>query len=434
MSDFNQLLNEITAKILVQDLTVVGGKQEIYNPFKDISLEQINKLVQLGLENDPRLTRSLGSLMELAAGDAMGAPFEFEPCSEKNQVRFKILKGDRPKSLWDMLSFKSEKDGLYWHDPYNAFQLKCGQWTDDTSMALCIADSLIFKKEYDGSDIRTRFFNWYAHGYSNSFFYDEERFSKLSVGLGGNIKKSLAALKLNEIPTPIYHPPEPSNDSGNGSLMRLAPIPIFFQDNIVLGMKYAELQSLTTHPGKMATKSCGFYSFLITKALQLPYPTPDGLTMRSLIDSSITEYLNNYIQESDSETDQLVALLKSNSSLESREAVWNWKHQPLQISTTLQFRGASYNGHPVSAGYFGSFCMDALAIALHCCYYTDSFDESVEKAVNFCGDCDTTAAIVGQLSGAFYGYHSINPLIIDAIQKWDHGAIALRAILLANKP
>ncbi|KAJ3324263.1 hypothetical protein HDV06_000302 [Boothiomyces sp. JEL0866] len=434
MSKFQQLLDKISSKVDVKELAVIGGKQEIYNPFRNITLDEIKELVHAALQEDPTRTRSIGSLMGLASGDAMGAPLEFEPCSEHNPVRFRIPAEHKERSFWEILTFKSDstKAGLYWDKPYNAFQLKPGQWTDDSSMALCIADSLIFKQTYDGSDIRTRFFNWYAHGYNNSFFYDDARYSKFSVGLGGNIKKSLVNCKLNEIPTPIFHPPEPSNDSGNGSLMRLAPIPIFYQKNIDDAVKFAELQSLTTHPGSLATKACGFYSFLIVKALQLPFPTPEGVTIQSLIDSAISEFLGKCALNTDPETMQLIALLQSSSSIDSREAVWDWKHQPLHITNTLKYRGSSYNGHPVSAGYFGSFCMDALAIALHCSYYTNSFDESIAKAVNFCGDCDTTAAIVGQLTGAFYGYHSISPLIIESIEKWDHGSIALRGILLSN--
>ncbi|KAJ3275659.1 hypothetical protein HDV01_007662 [Terramyces sp. JEL0728] len=435
MSEFKKLLQETLLKIEIRELAVVGGHQEIYNPFRDITLQESKTLIDAALKEKPELTRSIGSLMGLVSGDAMGAPLEFEPCSETNSPRFHLPKGNEGKSMWEVITFKPEasRANLQWNKPYNPFQLKKGQWTDDSSMALCIADSLICKQNYDGSDLRARFFNWYAHGYNNAFYYDDERYNKFSVGLGGNIKKSLSSLNFNQVPTPIYIPPEPTNDSGNGSLMRLAPIPIFFQNSIQDAIKHAELQSLTTHPGQLATKTCGFYSFLITKALQLPVPTPANITLQSLIDQTISEYLSEYISDNDKDTLALVSLLESSCSLESTEAVWNWKHKPIQISTTLQLRGRSYNGHPVSAGYFGSFCMDALAIALHCCYYTNSFDESIEKAINYCGDCDTTAAIVGQLSGAFYGYHAINPLIIESVEQWDKGSIALRALLLANK-
>ena len=81
---------------------------------------------------------------------------------------------------------------------------------------------------------------------------------------------------------------------------------------------------------------------------------------------------------------------------------WNWRasaEDGLQIEQTLRLRGHSYNGHPVSAGYFGSYAVDGLAVALHCVAATHSLDAAVERCLNFRGDADTTGAIVGQIAG-----------------------------------
>ena len=59
------------------------------------------------------------------------------------------------------------------------------------------------------------------------------------------------------------------------------------------------------------------------------------------------------------------------------ERVWNWKDPAPGIEATLTARGRRYNGYPVSAGYFGAFSIDGLAIALHCVYTTTSFNEAV---------------------------------------------------------
>merc|ERR1719197_838806 len=74
----------------------------------------------------------------------------------------------------------------------NAFGLARGQWTDDASMGLCMADSLIMRRGYDGTDMRIRFWCWWNRGYNNAFRKDPRRTG--SVGLGGNISKSLDAL------------------------------------------------------------------------------------------------------------------------------------------------------------------------------------------------------------------------------------------------
>merc|ERR1719420_2269956 len=133
----------------------------------------------------------------MAVADAVGAPLEFLPaCS--------------PGHSFDpqLLEYVGE---------YNKFKLQRGQWTDDCSMGLCMADSLILRGKYDGSDIRVRFWNWWYCSYNNAFRKDLTR--EGSVGLGGNISQSLAAIR-NDSPPPRYE--AMTEDSGNGSLMRLA--------------------------------------------------------------------------------------------------------------------------------------------------------------------------------------------------------------------
>ena len=48
------------------------------------------------------------------------------------------------------------------------FQLAPGEWTDDTSMALCLADSLIEKKGFDPIDQLEHYVRWYREGYLSS--------------------------------------------------------------------------------------------------------------------------------------------------------------------------------------------------------------------------------------------------------------------------
>merc|ERR1712151_939930 len=87
---------------------------------------------------------------------------------------------------------------------FNKFHLERGQWTDDASMGLCMADSLILNRGFNGSDMRVRFWCWWNRGYNNAFRKDPERTS--SVGLGGNISQSLKALERYNVSTvpPAY--------------------------------------------------------------------------------------------------------------------------------------------------------------------------------------------------------------------------------------
>eukprot|EP00493_Phyllostaurus_siculus_P019000 UN19300 len=100
-------------------------------------------------------------------------------------------------------------------------------------MGLCIADSLINLQKYDGSDIRVRFWNWWNNGYDNAFRNQDNRSG--SVGLGGNISKSIRnvwSCCQNSTDRPPARFETVGEDSGNGSLMRLAPIPIFCDDEV----------------------------------------------------------------------------------------------------------------------------------------------------------------------------------------------------------
>ena len=83
----------------------------------------------------------------------------------------------------------------------NKFRVKLGQWTDDTSMGLCLADSLLAHGTYVGSDTRVRYHNWWFRGYNNAFGNDDRRGS---IGLGGNVAKSLAAMAPGEEPNDVY--------------------------------------------------------------------------------------------------------------------------------------------------------------------------------------------------------------------------------------
>ena len=84
--------------------------------------------------------------------------------------------------------------------------------------------------------------------------------------------------------------------------------------------------------------------------------------------------------------------------------------------------------------YFGSFCLDGLAIALHAVAATASFSAAIERCVNFLGDADSTAAICGQIAGALYGYTAIDDRFKAQLLEWDDAEIALRAALLVARP
>lgn len=383
------------------------GTLELYSPFasvpatvKQAALAEIRKLA-----GSPA-SRAVGALVGMAVADATGAPFEFMPA---RNAPSRVCVMIDPTTL-DIAG-----------KPFNKFHLKAGQWSDDTAMGLCLADSLLENQGYNGSDVRVKFHNWWFRGYNNAFGNDHRMGS---VGLGGNVSKSLAAMVAGRIPPPRYE--APNEDAGNGSLMRLAAVPVFYQHSPDQAAARSAESSRSTHPGPIAAAACAFLGFAIAKAITRDN-TP--MTAKEFLDGVVGEFLNAEMPGA-GECEELRRLLQSNEPRGGREECWNWRDSVLQIESSLYARGRSYNGYPCTAGYFGSYCIDGLAIALWGFYSTSTFHEAVVRCVNCLGDADTTAAICGQLAGAFYGYEAVPERWLRRLEKWDDQDIACRGVLL----
>ena len=234
---------------------------------------------------------------------------------------------------------------------------------------------------------------------------------RASVGLGGNISKSIYSMKQGEKPTERFE--SSGEDSGNGSLMRLAPIPIFFSSaDPSVCMHAARESSYTTHPGAIAAECCAFLAWAVAKAIHDPelplQPAAGGaeaITARQWLERTADEYLSTQLQDASGAdrtgvgVDEVRKLLLSREPPESLERNWNWRaslEEGLEIEGTLRRRGHRYNGHPVSAGYFGSYAVDGLAVALHSVAATTSMDAAIERCIN----CERTKTLSGLLSGA----------------------------------
>jgi hypothetical protein len=134
----------------------------------------VKQALVLAAQDDFMMDRTMGSMMGMAVGDAVGAPLEFLPAVDEATDRY-----------FDLKTMTCQKE-------FNKFCLRPGQWTDDCSMGLCMADSLIMQKVFDGSDMRVRFWCWWNRGYNNAFrFEGSDRKGRPSIGLGGNISASL---------------------------------------------------------------------------------------------------------------------------------------------------------------------------------------------------------------------------------------------------
>jgi len=266
------------------------------------------------------IDRYRGCLLGLACGDAVGTTVEFSP------------RGSFPP-VTDMVG------GC-------PFQLEPGQWTDDTSMALCLATSLVHCGGFDARDQMNRYVNWWQWGYLSS--------TSDCFDIGMTVCKALQRYQVTG--DPMAGSSDPAT-AGNGSLMRLAPVVLCFHPDQPAVLAHARLSSATTHAAAEALECCELFADLLTRALR-------GLPKEDVLISRLTSF-----------TSASVAAIACGAYLDKQAS---------------QVNGSGY-------------CVASLEAALWCFASTSSFEEAVLAATNLGDDADTTAAIVGQLAGAFYG-------------------------------
>lgn len=276
--------------------------------------------------------RYLGCLLGLACGDAVGTTLEF---AQRGTF----------KPITDMVGG-------------GPFELKAGQWTDDTSMALCLAHSLLFKKEFDPVDQMNRYCNWKNYGYMSC--------TGECFDIGNTIQQALSQYMMTKNPyAGSVHP----RTAGNGAIMRLAPIPLFYALDYQLTLHYSGESSRTTHAADEAIESARLFGALIFWALK-------GKSKEDIL-------LNH----------QYVA------------------HSPKVIALA---QGAYLNKLEKDINGTG-YVIASLEAALWCFARTNSYQEAVLAAANLGDDADTTAAIVGQLAGAYYGISAIPTSWLDKL-------------------
>lgn len=175
--------------------------------------------------------RALGAFVGLAVGDALGAPVEFKEPGE----------------------FKPVTDYAYSY----VWQIQPGYWTDDTSMALCLAESIIHKNTVDPDDILQRFVRWYVHGENSS----TDRCFDIGSITRSNIKRYMDQ--------GVYTPaPNIAWQSGNGGIMRLSPVAVRYWQDAEQTARLSVLQSQTTHGSDECVKCAAELGKLLARAIQ----------------------------------------------------------------------------------------------------------------------------------------------------------------------
>jgi ADP-ribosylglycohydrolase len=270
--------------------------------------------------------RAVGALLGLATGDAVGTTLEFKAPGTFTPIT--DLVGGGP------------------------FGLRAGQWTDDTSMALCLAESLLDTGAMDLADQMRRYVLWRTAGHLSS--------RGTCFDIGGTTSHQLSRF------TRTGEPIDPQVDqeaAANGSLMRLAPVPIRWHTDPAEAAERAAESSRPTHAADRPVDACRLLGAL-TAALIGGTPADEVLA----------------------------------------PGFWRWG--PLHPEVAALAEGA-WRSKPDGAIRGTGYCVDALEAALWAVAGADDFRDAVLRAANLGDDADTTAAIAGQLAGARWGASGI---------------------------
>lgn len=270
------------------------------------------------------IDRFRGCLLGLACGDAVGTTVEFRSRGSFEPVTDMV--GGGP------------------------FELQPGRWTDDTSMALCLATSLVQREGFDASDQMNRYMNWWQWGYLSS--------TGECFDIGMTVLKALQ--HYGATGDPMAGSTDPRT-AGNGGLMRLAPLVLFHYPDAAAARRFARLGTATTHAA------------------------PEALDCSELMAEVLLRALGGAAGED-----------------------WLSVNAPSQASAAVKgIARRDYLAKPAEAIEGSGYCVASLEAALWCVSRSSSFEEAVLMATNLGDDADTTAAIVGQIAGAHYGVQGI---------------------------
>jgi len=306
--------------------------------------------------------KTLNALMGLCVGDALGVPVEFIP---RNRLQQNLVT--------DMMA-------------YGTHNQPAGTWSDDSSLAFCLAESLC--KEYDLQDIAKKFVSWYK----DALWTPHGRVFDIGIAT------SKALHKLNQGVSPLLSGGRVESDNGNGSLMRILPLIFYIKDMpIIERFKMVNEVSGITHAHIRSVLACFIYCEYALLLLAGKEKTEAYTQMQQTV--------NQFMQNSPVATIQ-------EQTLFDRILQENIKHCTID--------------NIYSSGYVVS----TLEASFWCFLNTENYTDAVLKAVNLGEDTDTTGCVTGGLAGLYYGLEAIPIDWRNAIVKKE--AIEKLADTLAN--
>ena len=284
-----------------------------------------------------------------AVGDALGVPVEFQSRQELDAVPVTDMEG------------------------YGTYAVPAGAWSDDTSMALCTMDALVYHGlDYDR--VMVNFGKWLLQG---EFTPTGEMFD-----VGITCSNAIINYLQRNMPYDAcgLHG---EMENGNGSLMRIHPVALYLVGKgmpPVEKMQIVHTMSALTHAHERSKLGCGIYAFVLWELLQ--NPSKDAV---------------------------YIGLGKAAEFYQGNE----------ELAHYSRLFAPSFAGLARDLVQSSGYVVATLEAALWCLLTTQSYKEAVLKAVNLGKDTDTVAAITGGLAGALYGYDAIPASWRDTLIKRD---------------
>ncbi len=286
-------------------------------------------------------------LLGLTVGDALGVPYEF-------------LRRDQ---IDDAPAVDMRGDGTHGQP--------AGTWSDDSSLALCLAEMLM--GDFDLKNLGNRFIDWYDHAYWTAH---NEVFD---VGIATS--SAIQSLKTVKDPTLAGGKGEQSN--GNGSLMRILPLLAYIKDkNLSERFEITRTVSSLTHAHIRSVLACFIF-------LEYALHIVNGKNKQEALD-----YIRHYVPSFCMEHNicNMDELNKFHRVLALK--VGNYEIAPIENEKRANVSGSGY-------------VVSTLEASIWCLMNTDNYTNCVLRAVNLGEDTDTTACVAGGLAGLLYGYQSI---------------------------
>jgi ADP-ribosyl-[dinitrogen reductase] hydrolase len=281
-----------------------------------------------------------GTLFGLAVGDALGVPVEFKQREYLQAFPITGITG------------------------YGSWNQPPGTWSDDSSLAFCLAESLT--KGYDLNDIAHNFINWMQHGFwgAHHKVFDIGGATRFAIG------------RLTKGTSPLLSGGIMDDDNGNGSLMRILPL-LFYINDLPINERYKKIKEISsiTHAHFRSVFGCFIY---MEFALQI-------------LNGNTTD----------------VAYKNMQQSVNSFAAVNEFN--PKEVHLFTRILNSNIKEAKENIIHSGGYVLHTLEASLWCLLNTDNYGDAVLKAVNLGGDTDTTACVTGLL----FGFDSIPEIWIN---------------------